>query len=97
MEAGSRMVSCWGALLRTRIHSVLLKKNNLFLIAGPPSENPKLLRVNPPLGVPVASFWKVLADRAATRLNSYALPLKALPPDFVTRLTRRRWHDRTRK
>src|ERR1700682_3284012 len=78
-----------GELLRTRIHSVLLKKNNLFLITGPPRANPKLLRVNPPLGVigVVALFWNVLADRAATRLYSYAEPWNVLLPDLVTRLT----------
>ena len=40
MDAGSIMVNCTGELLRTRIHSVLLKKNSLFLTMGPPSEKP---------------------------------------------------------
>ena len=38
------------ALLRTRVHSVLLKKNSLFLTIGPPIEYPNWLRVKPGFG-----------------------------------------------
>ena len=43
-------------LLRTRNHSVLWKKNNLSLIAGPPTVYPKSLRVYSPLGRPAAAL-----------------------------------------
>src|SRR5258708_297638 len=86
-EEGSRILSWSGAALRTRIHSVLLKKNSLSFLIGPPTANPKLLRVNTPFFVPVASFCSVLAERYETRLNSYADPWNALVPDLVTTLT----------
>ena len=37
-NAGSMMLWVLVALLRTRVHSVLLKKNSLFLTIGPPIE-----------------------------------------------------------
>ena len=37
-NAGSMMLWVLVALLRTRVHSVLLKKNSLFLMIGPPIE-----------------------------------------------------------
>src|SRR5690242_19674345 len=43
------------ALLRVRCHSVLLKKNSLFLITGPPNEYPNWLRVYVPFGLPTAA------------------------------------------
>ena len=82
------MIVYWiGEPLRTRIHSVLLKKNSLSFLMGPPTANPKSFRVNTPFGVSVASFCSVLEDNADTRLYSYADPWNALLPDLVTRLT----------
>ena len=55
-NAGSRMLCVMVALLRTRVHSVLLKKNSLFLMIGPPIEYPNWLRVNPGFAMSLASL-----------------------------------------
>src|ERR1700680_1249476 len=59
---------------RTRIHSVFWKKNSLFLITGPPTENPNWLRVKTGFGIPFALLLKLFDARVETRLYSYALP-----------------------
>src|SRR5438270_1317939 len=51
------------AALRTRVHSVLLKKNSLFLMTGPSAEKPKLLRSKTDFGTPNALFWKEFDEK----------------------------------
>jgi hypothetical protein len=65
---GTRVTSvCW---LRTRVHSVLWKKNNRFLRIGPPTAYPNWLRVKMPRGMPRALLSKLLEASAEMRLNS---------------------------
>src|SRR5215475_430963 len=75
------------ALLLTRCHSVLLKKNSLFFKTGPPTEYPNWLRVYFPFGIPLALLSKSFEVSAETRLNSYRVPCRLLVPDLVTTLT----------
>src|SRR5581483_6643498 len=48
MNCGVTTLRVRFSLLRIRVHSVLWKKNSLFLMAGPPIEYPNWLRVKPP-------------------------------------------------
>jgi hypothetical protein len=56
--------------LRTRIHSVLEKKKNLFLTKGPPAETPNWFRSKAGCGMPLALFSKLLEANFDVRLNS---------------------------
>src|SRR5580698_1608737 len=74
IRLGSGMIAVRLAALRTRVHSVLVKKNSLFLLTGPPTEKPNWLRTKMGLSTPRALFSKELEARSETRLNSYAVP-----------------------
>jgi len=49
----------------------VVEEEKLFLIAGPPAENPpKVITREYAFRVPCESFWKVFEDKAETRLYS---------------------------
>ena len=77
------------AVLRKRSHWAVPKKNSLFLTAGPPKENPKVLFTSTgflsmlPAG---ALSLALMAFRAELRNRSQAAPWKSLVPPRVTTL-----------
>src|SRR5580658_10399959 len=86
MSCGAGTTAVNSALLRTRVHSVLVKKNSLFFLTGPPIEKPNWLRTKTGLVIPYALSLKLLEAKSETRLNSYAVPWNWLVPDLVVTL-----------